>query len=772
MSAVSTESFIFSQQSFLSQKMMNVSVLVAHVAAVTTAGLAVYVASRDLKNPVSRIFVVGMALLALDAVLSGMALQADKVGDFLLWYQVKTIALSLLPGVWFLFSLTYGRANYFEFLARWKPIIIVVFVVPILFLAFLWGSWFTDRPVIGRYLGSWYLALGWSGYLWSLAIIAVAILILMNLERTLRHSTGRKRWQIKFMIIGVGTVFGIQIYTSSLTILFNQIGTDTLAIHAGVLLAADALIARSVFRTREMTIDIYLSHAFLYNSLTIFLIGIYFIGVGVLAWLAQVWIGFDSLPLTAFLFFAAVMGLGSVLLSDRVRFWRKRAVSRLFERPLYDYQHIWSRFTETTSTVSNTKDLCNAVVRMVSETLECLSVSMWIADKGGDNLVFGSSTDLSEERARRMRLTGQAGTELMLTLWDQEMPVDFREPGDDWVRDFSESHAEELAEAGVHYAVPLRAANQLTGILTLSNRVGETPLTVEDYELLKTIADQVAASLLNLRLAEHLHKAKALEALQMMSAFFMHDLKNLGSKLSLVSQNLPVHFENPDFRMDAIRSVTHSIERINSMCSRLSLLSERLEIKPKATSLDRLVTETLRTMDGMFNTPVSCSLESVSDMHIDGEQMQKVIVNLLLNARDATLGGGQINISTFRDGSWGKLVISDTGCGMSREFVETRLFKPFQSTKANGMGIGLFHCKAIVEAHGGRIEVESAEGKGTTFSVFLPGKTGLGGDGIEESVKSKAWRTEGEDQDTQRGKIEGEEKKWHRALDGKRRKSR
>ena len=137
----------------------------------------------------------------------------------------------------------------------------------------------------------WYLALGWAGYLWSLAVIAGAILILMNLEQTLRHSTGRKRWQIKFMIIGVGALFGVRIYNSSLAILFNQVGTDTLALNAGVLLAADALIARSVLRDREMKVDIYLSHAFLHNSLTIFLIGAYFIGVGLLAWLAQVWIG-------------------------------------------------------------------------------------------------------------------------------------------------------------------------------------------------------------------------------------------------------------------------------------------------------------------------------------------------------------------------------------------------------------------------------------------------------------------------------------------------
>ena len=699
--------------------MMNFSVLLAYAAAVVTAGLAVFVASRDPKNPVSRIFAAGMALLALEATLSALALQANTAGDFLLWYRAKTTTASLLPGLWLLFSLTYSRANYREFLNRWMPVVIAVFAVPTALAVLLWGSWFTGTPTMEQAAG-WYLVLGWAGYLWSLAVIAGAILILMNLEQTLRHSTGRKRWQIKFMLIGVGALFGVRIYNSSLAILFIQAGTDALALNAGVLLAADALIARSVLRDSEMKVDIYLSHSLLHNSLTIFLIGAYFIGVGLLAWLARVWIGGESLPLTAFLLFAAIMGLGAIFLSGHLRLKRKRLVSRLFDRPLYDYQQVWSRFTETTSSLSNTRDLCNAVAGMVSETLECLSVSIWLVDEGRDALEFGASTALSEDSARNMRMMGQAGTELMLALWDQEMPVYFNGTSEDWVPDFRESHAEALEEARIRYAVPLRAANRLVGILTLSGRSEDAPLTAQDQELLNTIGDQAAANLLNLRLADQLHKAKALEALQMMSAFFMHDLKNLGSKLSLVTQNLPVHFDNPEFRQDAIRSVTQSVAKINNMCSKLSLLSQRLEIHPKQASLDQLVTEALKTLDGMFKIPVRCSLGNVNDLHIDGEQIQKVIVNLLLNANEAVAGSGEISISTSRDGGWARVAVSDTGCGMSREFIETRLFKPFQTTKPKGMGIGLLHRKTLVETHGGRIEVESGEGKGTTFRVFLP----------------------------------------------------
>ena len=701
--------------------MMNISVFLAYAAAAVTAGLAVFVASRDQKNPVSRIFAAGMAVLALEAMASALALKAERAGDFLLWYQAHALAASLSQGMWLLFSLTYGRAHYREFLNRWLPCVIAVFAAPTALAVFFWTSWTTGTPMMEQNTG-WHLALGWAGYLWLLAVIAGAIMILMNLEQTLWHSTGRKRWQIKFMIIGVGALFGVRIYNSSLAILFNEVGTDALALNAGVLLVADALIARAILRDSEMEVDIYLSHAFLTNSLTIFLIGVYFIGVGLLACLAGVWIGSESLPLIAFLLFVAVIGLGVIFLSGHLRLKRKRLVSRLFDRPLYDYKQVWSRFTETTSSLSNTKDLCNAVAGMVSETLESLSVSIWIVDEGRDALVFGASTTLLEDNAKNMRMTGQAGAELMLALRDQEMPVYFNGTSQEGMHDFSKNQAEALEEARIRYAVPLRAANRIVGILTLSGRSEDAPLTVQDKELLKTIGDQAAANLLNLRLADQLHKAKAMEALQTMSAFFIHDLKNLASKLSLVMENLPVHFDNPNFRQDAIRSVTQSVGKIENMCSKLSFLSQSLEIYPKPASLDQLVTDALKSLDGMFKVPVLCSLGNVNVLHIDGEQIQKVIVNLILNACEAVVGGGQISISTFRDGSWAQLVVSDTGCGMSREFIETRLFKPFQTTKPQGMGIGLFHCKTIVETHGGRIEVESVEGKGTTFRVLLPEK--------------------------------------------------
>jgi putative PEP-CTERM system histidine kinase len=206
-----------------------------------------------------------------------------------------------------------------------------------------------------------------------------------------------------------------------------------------------------------------------------------------------------------------------------------------------------------------------------------------------------------------------------------------------------------------------------------------------------------------------------------MSAVFMHDLKNLASKLSLVSQNMPKHYDNEEFRQDAMRTVSQSVDKIKGMCSRLSMLSQTIETHPIEMDLSELVRSTLSETSGQLGSAIAADLGALLTVRVDREQIQKVIENLLINACEATEGAGEIRITTTggEDG-WVELSVRDEGCGMTREFIDQYLFKPFQTTKKQGMGIGLFHCKTIVEAHGGRIEVESEEGKGSTFKVLLP----------------------------------------------------
>jgi putative PEP-CTERM system histidine kinase len=230
----------------------------------------------------------------------------------------------------------------------------------------------------------------------------------------------------------------------------------------------------------------------------------------------------------------------------------------------------------------------------------------------------------------------------------------------------------------------------------------------------------VSSGLLNVRLSQRLLQAREHEAFQTMATFFVHDLKNAASTLNLMLQNLPDHFDDPAFREDALRGVGKSVAHINHLISRLGQLRSELKIAPVEADLNEVVTEVLRTFAPEKDFQIEPRLDPLPRFALDREQFAKVITNLVLNAREASTGSGRLRLSTSRTGAWALLEATDNGSGIPPEFLARSLFRPFQTTKKNGLGIGMFQSKMIIEAHGGRITVESALGQGTTFRIFLP----------------------------------------------------
>lgn len=688
--------------------------------AFVTAVFSVVVGAGALyKDPHSlhhKVFAGGMLVLALEALTIGMSASPSSE-KFAFWMRVNQIVDSFLFGTWLLFSVIFARSNYKELLSRWKWIISLSFAAPVIMALVFGESFFTGRILTAQ--TGYIVPLGWSGYIWHLCAIVFSIMIIMNLERTLRHSTGHTRWQIKFMLLGIGGIFLVKLFLDSQYILFRSIQTELDILNVGAILVANMLVSASLFRGNPLEVSVYLSHKFLYNSLTVLIIGVYFVLVALLSWLSYKIGSLANFNITIFVIFLGVLGMGAFLLSDRMRLKRKRFISHHFKRPIYDYQNIWETFTEKTASVTSVSELCDEVVKIISKSLEILSVTIWIVDEKQETLSFGGSTVLTASQAGRVKFAGRNGTKLIRVMIEQEMPVDLAEHDDDWVSDLIESYEDETIEGRIRYCVPMRASGRLVGVMTLSSKVYYESISFEDSELLKTLANQAAALLLNLELSERVRQAQEMEAFQNMSAFFIHDLKNLANKLSLVTQNLPKYLDNPEFRSDALKTISQSVQKINTMSGRLSLVSQKLDLQLRESNLKSFIEQSMAALDGFMKTPVSTELKAVPAVMMDQNEMKKVLDNLLINAQEAS-GNGGIIVRTNQSEKWVEFSVTDSGCGMKKEFVERQLFRPFQTTKQKGMGIGLFHCKTIVEGHGGRIEVETEEGKGSTFRVLLP----------------------------------------------------
>jgi putative PEP-CTERM system histidine kinase len=698
---------------------MNVTFALAISAAILGGTLALAVAVRAGRSVPRWAFVVGMLLLAAESVFSAMSDDAVLPGEMVHWEIFRLVVMSFLPGVWLVFSLSYSRGNAREFLAKSWWVLTAALVLPAGLVIFFREDLIASitQTAIGAH---WILRMGPCGIALNLFFLIAAVFVLMNLERTYRASVGTMRWRIKFMILGLGMLFAVRIYTSSQALLFRGIDLSLEGVNSGALLVACLLILRSLVRTGHFDVNVYPSQSVLHNSLTVLLAGIYLVIVGLFAKVVTFLGGDASFTLKAFVVLVALVSLTMLLLSDRVRLRTKRFVSRHFQRPLYDYRLVWKRFTENTASRMEQPGLCRAVVKLVADIFQVLSVTLWLVDDKREKLTIAASTSLSEAQGRDLSPQGTEAADVIRALRNHPDPVDIDASKENWAAVLRRYHPDEFHKGGSRVAVPVISGGEVLGIITLGDRVSGVPFLQQDFDLLKCIGDQVAASLRNVQLSQKLLQAKELEAFQTMSAFFVHDLKNTASTFNLMLQNLPVHFNDPAFREDALRGISKTVDHINHLIERLSLLRRELAIQPTESDLNEVVSQALVGWEKTSDVDLVKDLHPLPKVSLDREQMLKVVTNLVLNATEAVSGKGRVRVETNQRNGWVVLAVADNGCGISAEFLARSLFRPFQTTKKKGLGIGMFQSKMIVEAHGGRIEVESEQGNGSTFRVLLP----------------------------------------------------
>ena len=247
----------------------------------------------------------------------------------------------------------------------------------------------------------------------------------------------------------------------------------------------------------------------------------------------------------------------------------------------------------------------------------------------------------------------------------------------------------------------------------------------------------MAASLLTIQLSQKIMQAREQEAFRAVSAFFAHDLKNAASTLSLMLQNLPLHFDDPEFRADVLRGISKTVSHMNHLINRLSVLGQKPELKSVAADLNEVVTGALSQWKSVPGIDLEKNLQPLPKIPLDPEQIQNVITNLVLNARDALPDGGRITVETSNcrfqpvPGAMAQtglpafpcvlLAVGDNGHGMTAE-TRQRIFEPFFTTKnaGQGTGLGLTTVRSIVTTNRGLIHFESEPGRGTRAMILLP----------------------------------------------------
>src|SRR5947208_8669192 len=696
---------------------MSLNSVLALAAATFSVALAVAAACRRRRSLAAWCFSAGMVTFALESLFGAIWRDALVPEKAAFWGTLVLISKSFLPGFWLCFSLTYSRGKSRELPARSRFLILAAVLAPVgVSLIFL------DQlaPILPHSAsgGNWWSSSHAAAKTLNAFLLVAAVLVLVNLERTFRSAVGTMQWRIKFMVLGLGIVFGARIYTLSQALLFSGDMMALIDVETGALLIACILITVAFLRSGFGEIDVYPSHAVLRTSLTVLLVGAYLFIVGVLAQVVARTGGSATFQFQAFVVLLGFALLAVLLLSNRIRQNIRCFVSRHFKRPQYDFRQIWTRFTQCMSSVFDQFGLCAAAAKFISETFNVLSVTIWLLDEH-DQLAFAGSTSRSEREANDA-LPNLPGLGANLTsIRGLPKPFDLEKAKGDYAESLRQISSSQFRTGGNRVCTPLWMGDRCIGVAILADRVGAVPYTVEELDLLKCMGDQIAVGLVNLRLTEEIMRAKELEAFQAMSAFFVHDLKKPASTLSQTLQNRPVHFDDPIFRQDALRGIGETANRINQLITRVGALRP-LELKLAEVDLNLLVVHALEVLKGEPGINVVKKLDLQPKLNVDRDQFGSVITNLLLNARDAIQPGGEVSVETNQSNGWEILSVADNGCGMSPAFVRASLFRPFQTTKKKGLGIGMFQSKMIVEAHRGKIQVESRPGAGTTFRVMLP----------------------------------------------------
>jgi putative PEP-CTERM system histidine kinase len=530
----------------------------------------------------------------------------------------------------------------------------------------------------------------------------------------MRAAVGTSRWRIKFAVLGIAFIFTARLFTATQGLLYMGRASDLIVVESIGTLVGCVFISIGYFRRAFEGVSVFPSRALLQGSLTILLVGGYLVVSGVAAKLAVNLGAITTVRSQVLIILLAIAFLACFLFSDRSQQYIAKFVTRHFRLPIHDYRQVWTNLTRILSGASDERQVAHDVAQLLSQTFNALTVNVWVSNQARKTLVLQGST--RESMGGREVTSPQPDGNGFNT----SRPFDLEGIDQPWAVPVRTSCAPQFPNSGRRLGLPLVANQSVIGLIVLGDRVNGRPYLVDEHDLLECIGEQVAAAIYRISSTAELVQSKEMEAFQSMSAFFVHDLKNAASSLNLALENLPTHFHDPEFREDALRVVRRTVQRIKELIARLSTLRTQLEISLSDVDLNVLVTQVLGEMRQEESISLSHELAPLPLVRADRDQLRSVITNLLLNARDAIKTQGHIRVETTAGSGCAVLSITDDGCGMPPDFVQQCLFRPFQSTKTSGLGIGMFQSKQIVKAHSGSIEVETAVGEGTRFEVTLP----------------------------------------------------
>jgi putative PEP-CTERM system histidine kinase len=549
--------------------------------------------------------------------------------------------------------------------------------------------------------------------------LLAAVLVLLCVEQVYRNTAEHDRWAVKFLCLALAAlaVFDLVLYADALLFGRFELGWWIARGYAHALMVP--LIAVTAARSPDWQFDFRVSRKVVFHTATLLISGVFLLAVSAIGYGLRFFGGAWGGVAQTLVVFGALVGLVALVASGQLRARLRVLLSKHFFSYRYDYRSEWLRLTDllaqSPQSGSASDSLSKRALQGMASLVESPGGALWL--RGDDG---------------RWTCDARSGATEREPIADGDPMLAFL-TGRDWILDVDEwkrhpGRYDHIALPGwlrsdpqSWLVVPLMLHQQAIGLVMLQRPVVPLTLDWEVRDVLKTAGRQIAGYLAVREAVEKLVQARQFESFNRMSAFVVHDLKNLVAQLSLLLRNAARHRDNPEFQRDMLETVENVLDRMQGLLLQLRVGTRPIE-QPAPTRLGSTVRAAVTAKTGL-------RLEPTVDIDADADRceiiahpdrLERVVGHLLQNAVEATPAGGTVRVVARRDGDQAVVEVIDTGRGMSREFVETSLFRPFTSTKEHGMGIGAFESREYVREIGGSLTVTSVEGRGTTFSMRLP----------------------------------------------------
>ena len=544
--------------------------------------------------------------------------------------------------------------------------------------------------------------------------LALPVMAMVLLEQLFRNVSDDTRWNIKPLSLGLAGAFLFDIYLYSQGVLFNRLDSDAFSIRGAVHALVVPFLLLSTSRQSDWLSRIQISRKAAFHSATLMMAGLYLLFISGVGYYVRFFGGDWGRALQVGLVFVGLIVMMVLALSGAVRARLRVFLGKHFFRYRYDYREEWLRFTQTLSAKNSPQEMGERVIRGLADMLESPGGGLWLKNPGEAsyrqtarwNMAPCSTPEAVEKPLSQFLLTSgwvinleeyrsypRRYGQLVLPEWLQELPQA-------WL------------------IVPLAVADEMIGFVVLARARARMDVNWEVNDLLKTAGRQAASFLAQMQSTEALLEVRKFDAFNRMSAFVVHDLKNVVTQLSLMMKNAKRLHNNPEFQQDMLMTVENSLDRMRQLM---------LQLREGATPPGTVVGVDLEGIVRRIATVCAergriLELEVAESLVTRGhaERIERIIGHMVQNAMDATDVDGRVWLKLERATGQALIEVGDTGHGMTEDFVRERLFKPFQTTKKAGMGIGAYESFQYVQELGGKIDVHSKVNHGTTVTVLLP----------------------------------------------------